>query len=106
MADRLVLDRVAIAPSTRTAIVVAVDCLAVTLEQTDQVNGAKLWDASSGGQWKALPAGAEYRIAPGEGPVNPTTHKFPRVPGFRAGDTVCWVEAVAGTGPIAVEVER
>jgi hypothetical protein len=95
--NRLAFDRVAIAPSTRTAIIAPIPCNAVTFEQTDQVNAAKVWDSSVGGSYKELPAGTER--------IFEATHDAYSNGGnvFRVGDVVAYVEAVAGTGPIAVE---
>src|SRR6185295_18683262 len=99
---RVQYDNVAIAPSTRTAIVAAVNCTGVVLEQTDLDNNVLVWDAASGGNFKTLAAGTAYAIKPGEGPVQDVGRAH-RMPGFRAGETICWIEAIGGTGPIAVE---
>ena len=91
---RFRFDRVAIAPSSRTALVALVDCLGVTLEQEDRVNDAKVWDDAASGTHKVLPAGAELAC-------------FQDRPGrFNVGETICWVEAVAGTGPVLVHYRQ
>lgn len=96
MTTRNRFDRVSIAPSVRTPIVTPVNCIAAILlnEGTAQ---AKLWDAETGGVSKNLNASVEFTVRP-EASV---AHGLARLAGFKAGDTVMWVEAVSGTGPIA-----
>lgn len=102
MSNRLVQDSVAIAPSVRTAITAPVDCTVVRLTQTDKANDALVWDLAAGGASSAFARGSQRTFAPLEGPA--LNDKFSRRPGYRAGEVVCYVEAVAGTGPIAVEI--
>jgi hypothetical protein len=105
MADRLAFDRFAIAPSVRTAIVAAADCVRVVLEQDDQVNAAKIWDAAAAGSYKTLPAGGELIIEASPQSTTDNPHAVRRG-FFKAGDTVCYVEAVGGVGPIVGSFAR
>jgi len=80
---------------SRTAITVPVACHAVALRNDDLANDCTLYDAATSGNSKTLRSGAEENV------VGIPTASAP-YPSYRfaSGDTVCWIQADAGTGPI------
>jgi hypothetical protein len=99
MAQRVQFKAVTVDSVSRTAITVPTACSEVSVRNTDTTNDATMYDASSGGNSKVLRAGNSERFGGGIEQVRP-------FPSYRwaTGDTVCWVQADAGTGPIDLTV--
>ena len=88
-------DSVTIDAVSRTPILADFECSVVTLRNADLVNDATLYDAASGGSSLTLSAGQSRSFNPSSGI---------RQVSWRAGDTIVWAQASAGTGPIEVEL--
>jgi hypothetical protein len=90
--------RLTVDTSSWTAVVVPIDCTRVYIKQSDATNNFKVASDS---------AGVNVGV-----PVEPSDHHYMEAatgsfaPCFSAGSTVCYVQAVGGTGPLVVESIR
>lgn len=78
-------------PSSWTAVVAPAPCLVATLYNADAVNACKRrTDSADAGTERTIPADAEFLI---------------RARGFmwNTGETICYLQSVAGTGPVKVD---
>lgn len=100
MAQRVQFKSVTVDAVSRTAITAPVACSEVSIKNTDTTNDATMYDASSGGNSKALRAGQSERFGGG---TEPGRRPWPTYR-WASGETVCWVQADAGTGPIVLTV--
>jgi hypothetical protein len=101
---RWVFDRLDVAPSVRTPVVAPIACAALSIENEDDVNGGKLWDAATGGNYKRLSPGGQINLTLPPGLDRKATGSLAqKTRRFDEGQTVVWIEADAGVGPIALE---
>lgn len=99
MSAPLEIKQFTIGPATWTPIVTPINCNNVSLEQSDQANDAKMrTNSADAATEKSLPAGIEHRITPPDSRgLGSPRHRW------LAGNTVLYVQSVAGTGPIVAE---
>jgi len=101
MTQKVQFKSVTVDSISRTAITAPTACSEVELLNEDLANDCQMYDAATSGNSKALRAGQSVRFGGGSWR---TAAGFGTGYRWASGDTICWVQADAGTGPIRVTV--
>ena len=90
-----------------TPIVAPFPCSRVQIRTKDLANDLKLrTDSASAATEETIPAGVYWQI-PGEtSEFILRENQMRRIPLWKANDTICYVQAVAGTGPVIANFKQ